>query len=233
MKHIKKNEEPQEFIDWKNNSFAGIEAKNNAGASGDELWAILPSNRTKPSAPNEYSKADLRKAIATEQFYICCYCMTGIKGVPLDTRMEHFLPKETYKPNEVFDYQNLLAACDVKAKPEEQSCDIKKDNKDPNKKIILSPLQVDCETHFDYKENGEIIGLTEEGKATIKNLNLDCKRLRLLRKEVLNTYIFDVWQEDMTTNIEIDNVLAPDFDGEKYILQPFCMAIVAILKHYP
>jgi hypothetical protein len=67
----------------------------------------------------------------------------------------------------------------------------------------------------------------------IKNLNLDCKRLRILREKVLQNYIFDVWQDDMTTNIEIENVLTPYFDGEKHILQPFCMAIIAILKHYP
>jgi uncharacterized protein (TIGR02646 family) len=233
MKHIKKNAEPQEFTAWKTANWARIQEKNDNGASGDELWAILPSNRSANNLPNEYSKADLRNAIVTEQFYICCYCMTAIKGVPLDTRMEHFLPKETYKLNEVFDYQNLLAACDIKVKPEEQSCDIKKDNKDPNKEIILSPLRVDCETHFDYKENGAIVGLTLEGEDTIKNLNLDCKRLRILREKVLQSYIFDVWQDDMTTNIEIENVLTPYFDGEKHILQPFCMAIVSILKHYP
>jgi uncharacterized protein (TIGR02646 family) len=233
MKHINKNAEPQGFIEWKKDNWAEIEKKYNAGASGDELWSILPSNRTKPSAPNEYSKTDLRTAIVTEQFYTCCYCMAAIKGVPLDTRMEHFLPKETYKPNEVFDYQNLLAACDVTAKPEQQSCDIKKDNKDPNKVTIFSPLQVDCETHFDYKEDGTIIGLTPEGEKTIKNLNLDCSRLRILREKVINAYIIDVWEEDMNANIEIENVITPYFDGEKYVLQPFSVAIARILQYYP
>ncbi len=98
---------------------------------------------------------------------------------------------------------------------------------------MISPLIEDCEQHFDYKENGEIVGLTEEGKATIKNLNLDCKRLNILREKVLQTYIFDVWQEDMTASIEIEDVLQPYFDGEKHILQPFCMAIASILKYYP
>lgn len=37
----------------------------------------------------------------------------------------------------------------------------------------------------------------------------------------------------MTTNVEIENVITPHFDGQKSILQPSCMAIISILKHYP
>jgi uncharacterized protein (TIGR02646 family) len=235
MKRIKKNDEPQGFTAWKTANWAEIQEKNDNGASGDELWAMLPSNRSAANLPDEYAKADLRRAIAKEQFYLCCYCTVGIKAQPLDTKIEHFLPKETYKPNEVFDYQNLLGACNggERTRPVELSCDSQKGAKDPNDMLIISPLSEDYERHFDYKENGEIVGLTPEGKATVKNLNLDCKRLRILREKVLQNYIFDVWQDDMTTNIEIGNVLTPYFDGEKYILQPFCMAIVAILKHYP
>jgi uncharacterized protein (TIGR02646 family) len=219
MKHIKKNAEPQGFIDWKKENWQKIEEKNKAGASGTKLWDIFPSNRSRPNAPNEYSKADLRTAIVSEQFYLCCYCMASIKGEPLDTKMEHFLPKETYKPTEVFSYQNLLAACNggERTRPIELSCDSQKGYKDPIAVTILSPLQEDCEKHFDYKENGEIVGITTEGKATVNNLN----------------FIFDVWKEDMNANIEIENVITPYFDEEKLMLQPFCMAIASILKHYP
>jgi hypothetical protein len=82
MKHIKKNAEPQGFVAWKAKNWATIQEKNDNGASGDELWAILPSNRSAENLPDEYSKADLRKAIATEQFYLCCYCTFGIKAQP-------------------------------------------------------------------------------------------------------------------------------------------------------
>jgi uncharacterized protein (TIGR02646 family) len=237
MKHIKKNAEPQGFIDWKAANWEKIKEKNDNGATGNDLWEILPSSRSAANMPNEYSKADLRTAIASEQFHLCCYCMFGIKAQPSDTKMEHFLPKEVYKPDEVFDYKNLLTACNggEKTRPVELSCDSEKGAKNPNKENnrIISPLSEDCEKHFDYKENGEIIGLTAEGNTTIKNLNLNCKRLKILRQQVLESYIFDVWQEDMTTNIEIENVLTPYFDGDKSVLQPFCMAIVAVLRHYP
>ncbi len=235
MKHISKNAEPQGFIDWKAANWEEIEQKNDNKATGDMLWAAFPSNRSEPNAETEYSKADLRKAIAQEQFYLCCYCMVGIKGMPLDTKMEHFLPKENYKPKEVFDYQNLLASCNggERTRPVELSCDSVKGSNDPNQISIISPLSADCELHFDYKENGEIIGLTELGKATIKNLNLNCKRLKILREKVLQTYIFDVWQEDMNANIEIADVLQPYNNDGKLILQPFCMTIATILKHYP
>ena len=235
MKHIRKNAEPQGFIDWKSENWASIEAKHNDGATGALLWDIFPSSRSAINAPNEYSKADLRTAITSEQFYICCYCMAGIKANLLDTKMEHFLPKETYKPTQVFDYQNLLAACNggEKTRPIELSCDSEKGSKSPNQVIIISPLQEDCEKHFEYKENGEIVGLTDEGTATIENLNLNCKRLIILREKVLQTYVFDVWQEDMETIIEVENVIQPYFDEGKYILQPFCMAIASVLKCYP
>lgn len=234
MKHINKNAEPQGFIDWKNANWTTIEEKHQTGFSGDALWSILPSNRSVINAPDEYSKADLRLEIAAEQYYICCYCMVGIKGEPLDTKMEHYLPKETYKPNEVFDYANLFAACNggERTKPIELSCDSKKGDDDPTQKTIISPLHENCERHFDYRENGEIVGLTAEGKATIINLNLNCNRLRILREKVIQAYIFDVWKEDMTANIEVEEVIKPYFDGKKFVLQPFCMAIACILKYY-
>ncbi len=177
MKHINKNAEPQGFIDWKAANWEEIEQKNNSGETGKILWNMFPSSHSAQNAPDEYAKVDLRKAIAEEQFYICCYCMVSIKAQPSDTKVEHFLPKETYKPNEVFDYQNLLASCNggERTKPVELSCDSVKGSKDPQQTPIISPLSEDCELHFDYKGNGEIVGLTELGKATIKNLNLNCK----------------------------------------------------------
>ncbi len=132
MKHIKKNVEPQGFTDWKSANWEEIERKNNNGATGDTLWAVFPSNHSAQNAPDEYAKADLRVAIASEQFYLCCYCMLGIQAQPTDTKVEHFLPKETYKPNEVFEYQNLLAACNggERNTPVQLSCDSAKGHKD-------------------------------------------------------------------------------------------------------
>ncbi len=55
----------------------------------------------------------LRKKIAEEQGYICCYCQSRIKLIQdekPEMKLEHFKPKSKYKALEL-DYKNLLAAC--------------------------------------------------------------------------------------------------------------------------
>jgi uncharacterized protein (TIGR02646 family) len=156
--------------------------------------------------------------------------MNRIENAPLHTKIEHFLPKETYKPHEVFEYKNLFAACnggerDSNYKPRVPHCDSAKSDKDPTKTGIISPLSIDCHTHFLYLENGAIQDKTPLGKSTIESLKLDCKRLNTLRKAAIETYLYD---ESIDFKTEIGQ-LSIAKNGE---LQAFCLAIIQVLADY-
>lgn len=78
------------------------------------------------------------------------------------------------------DYQNLVASCDGL-----NTCGKKKDC-DYDFKRFVSPLDENCESHFRFKFDGKIEGLTEQGKYTIELLNLNAYELVQARKRVYN-----------------------------------------------
>lgn len=228
MKQIEKQNEPIEFIQWKTANQAEISRFISEKKTGEEIWGKLQSSLSKDSVPNDYSKALLRASLTEEQYYLCCYCNDAIKGDANDTKLEHFLPKEKYKES-IFEYVNLFAVCKGgekdTAKPHILNCDSHKRKNDPLDYDIISPLSDNVHTHFAYRENGEIIGETEQGKNTIHFLNLDCKRLNLRRKAVIEDFIYN---EDKDIEELIEEALYP-IDGK---LQAFCMAIISILESY-
>ena len=138
---IKKADNLPILENWVNSIKNDIDRLHQTEASGGELWALLPSTKTPLDKRDEngsyYSKEELREVLFKEQFGLCCYCMNAIKNEPLYTKIEHFLPKETYNPKEVFEYKNLFAACnggekDTNYKPRILHCDSEKGNKNPN-----------------------------------------------------------------------------------------------------
>jgi uncharacterized protein (TIGR02646 family) len=228
MRTILKQVEPEGFISWKSAKQEEIDRKIAEGKSGEIIWKILESSLGKDGVIYDYSKPQLRKVLVEEQFHICCYCNDSIKGESLDTKIEHLLPKETYK-EDIFNYLNLLAACnggERDAKPRSLHCDTHKGSKDPSKSQLVSPFDNDASTHFLFRENGEISGKTLKGKETILFLNLDCPKLNLRRRAVIEMYLYDE-TEDIETQMK--EVAMPDKDGK---LQAFCMAVLSVLESY-
>ena len=227
MKPIHKNIEPDEFVKWKSANQETIDRLNTEGKKGDVLWDLLQSSLGNEIVPNDYSKNQLRDSLIKEQFYLCCYCNATIKGESLDTKIEHYLPKETYR-EDIFNYQNLLASCnggERDQRPRDLHCDSYKLSKDPSSLSIVNPLDFKGLSHFSYRENGEIFSDIEQGKNTILFLNLHCKKLNLLRKIAIETYIYD---ENIDIKTQIKEVSEP-LNGQ---LQAFCMAIVNVLENY-
>jgi uncharacterized protein (TIGR02646 family) len=228
MRQIKKQPESADFTLWKQANEAKINQFITDNKTGKELWSLLPSSLGKEKNDYDYSKAQLRNELVKEQHFICCYCNESIKGEALDTKIDHFLPKEVHK-EKTFVYENLFAACmggeNIPAKPKVLHCDSFKDGSDPSSTLIISPLQDNVDLNFSYTENGEIKGITEIGKRTIEFLNLDCKRLNIRRKDAIEAYLYD---EEIDFETSIDNILTP-IDGK---LEPFCMAIIFVLKCY-
>jgi uncharacterized protein (TIGR02646 family) len=229
MRTILKQVEPDGFISWKSANQENIERFIAEGKTGEIIWKLLASNLGKDDAANDYSASQLRRVLVEEQFHICCYCNDSIKGESLDTKIEHLLPKETYK-KDIFNYSNLLAACnggerDKETKPRKLHCDAHKSSKDPSQLQLVSPFDSDASTHFLFRENGEISGKTPKGKETISFLNLDCPKLNLRRRLAIETYLYDD-KEDFETQIK--EIVEP-VDGK---LQAFCIVVLSVLESY-
>lgn len=58
---------------------------------------------------------------------------------------------------------------------------MKKDN-EYSEELFISPLDEDCESHFEYFPDGSIRGITEKGKYTIELLGLNEYSLKDARK---------------------------------------------------
>lgn len=240
MKYIIKDNEPQEFIIWKEQNQEEISRRMREGVDTDAVWNLLPSRSPNPETEvnslNNYTKENLRRALLHEQGYLCCYCNRPLNN-DHTTKIEHFRPKDRDRyPALVFTYENLLASCDGgerdKDKPRETYCDTKKGNSDPTSPIrIIHPLQEDCQTWFDFDEMGKISpaeGNTQAIEA-IRMLGLDARALNVLREKYINEYIMEIWAEEMNTDEEIVSLQRKVND--KFF--PFCTAIISILRNYP
>lgn len=120
------------------------------------------------------TRAELRRYLLAEQKYLCCYCCRQIEESKCHN--EHICPRNSETKHNSMDYHNLVASCD-----ELNTCGKKKDC-DYDFKRFVSPIDENCESHYRFKYNGKIEGLTEQGKYTIELLNLNAYELVQARK---------------------------------------------------
>lgn len=222
---IKRTDEPEKLVVWRVGMQETIDRYISDGKSGEHIWGLLPSSKSKEELEDEFCKAEFREILVKEQYHLCCYCNFAIKGSPLDTKLEHYLPKELYL-NQAFDYYNLFAACDGgthnRVKGEELNCDSHKGKNDPSIKSLCSPLEIGVESHFRFERNGVMSGQTEKGKSTVNFLNLDSKRLRLMRKSAIE----DFYDDEKTAVENLHDAITP-FNGR---LPSFSTAIAFVLR---
>ena len=171
MKHIVKNQEPQEFIDWKNNA--------------NENWQPTYDNLQNPE------KGILYHSWLEEQGYICCYCERELKEN--DYHIEHLRPKDrTLFPELQLDYSNLLCSCQ---RNNQRKTPLHCGNSKGNwfdETLLISPLDPTCEDQFIYSYDGHIYPSDEGNLAaitTIEKLKLDIDKLIDLRKNVIEPFI--------------------------------------------
>ncbi len=204
----------------------------------ESMPSKLPKAGTDVGKEPLFSKEELRHTLLEEQGYICGYCTRSVSD-DHKTKLDHFRPKEKKDgyPHLVFAYENLLACCDGGerdiSKPRQLYCDSEKGSKDPTKPTpIVSPFEPDCEAFFEFNEMGKIHAADENARAlyTISFLGLDARALNKLRAAAINEYIFGVLADDMDTTAEIAFLQKKDAAGK---FQPFCTAILSVLRHYP
>ncbi len=179
---------------------------------------------------------EIYNAIHYDQGGICAYCEILLKWPDTDFtndfRVEHFHPEDeglNGNHNYSLDWNNLLGCCHGGSSATSRSygkayvgkkyhsCDVPKGNKILDD-IILNPL-VDLPpntTFFDYKEDGSVLvgtkcpdNMKQKAQATIKELNLDCLRLRGFREGII---------EELADNIEAAEIIDEN-ELEKKILQ--------------
>ena len=165
MKQIVKNQEPQQFSNW----------KRQGGIANRRCW-----NQVGPI------KRVIHDALMDEQGYICCYCESRVNSD--NSHVEHFRPRSTY-PHLELDYSNLHCSCLRQlSKGEPRHCGHgKADWFDAA--LLISPLQQNCGRRFRFNINGEILprSLTDSAaKETIKRLGLDLPKLNARRAAAMD-----------------------------------------------
>lgn len=168
-------------------------------------------------------KQALRKALVTEQGYICCYCG---KEITLNTSIiEHIKDRDHY-PQLQLEYANMVCSCnggrDKRTRNPQYplSCDASKGNKE----IFVSPVEESCHCRFLFHEDGFVSGCNEKAKKTIDVLNLNNVKLKNQRKSAIDAYRY-LQDEDVDWREELQYLSEVNADS-KFL--PFCF----VLKNY-
>lgn len=207
MKYIRKENEPQEFTEWK-------AQQKSIGVNSD--YKSLPNPE----------KGLVQQSLLNEQGYICCYCCMRIKKNT--SHIEHLDPQSKTDADLSVEYNNMLASCgSYENWP--KHCG----NKKKNSRIEVSPLQANCEDFFIYSSNGEIepanhLNQQEASKArtTIDIVGLNDEDLKQARINALDA-LQGITKEQAE---KLAQVCMQRNAQQQY--QPFCTAVLYYLKRY-
>ena len=168
MKYVIKKQEPSSLSDLK---------ASHPNITYTDLGAYYPA-----------IKSAVKLSLIQEQGYICCYCERRI-GTK-DSHIEHFRPQSDPSVDPL-DFSNLLCSClKDKVAGDPLHCGHLKNNWfDP--KLLISPLDANCETKFRYKSDGSISPANpndQSAKETIDRLGLNIPKLIAMRKQVIEQF---------------------------------------------
>ncbi len=185
MKHIVKNQEPQQFSDWKMN---------------DKM-----AHRPNWNRVDGATKTVIHDALMDEQGHICCYCESLVTSD--SSHVEHFRPRRTY-PHLQLDYSNMHCSCLLEpSSGEPVHCGHKKGSWFDGQ-LFISPLHENCDKRFRFNARGEIAPRRSDDLAaatTISRLGLDLPKLNRLRAAAV-----DDLRDLSPTEIEARLVRGPD-----------------------
>lgn len=175
MKHIVKQTEPKELIDFK------------AAVTPD--WTPTYEGLTKEV------KTAIKKSLMNEQGYICCYCERRISDG--DSHIEHFNPQERGEVDPL-DFSNMLYSCQKNLKKgDPRHCGNLKGNWFDGL-LLVSPMSSICTSKFGYKGDGTIFAIENNisAKTTIEKLGLGIGKLNSMRKSAIEPFLDDDLSED-------------------------------------
>ena len=134
-------------------------------------------------------KSIIKKEMIAEQKGLCCYCECMLQEG--HSHIEHLKPQHLYEEH-ALDYGNMLCSCmaDVE-KGEPLHCGMAKGDW-YDERLLISPLDPNCEAHFKFLGDGSIApvnGSDDAAVATIAHLRLDDKELTAKRKAVIDLFL--------------------------------------------
>ena len=141
-------------------------------------------------------KSVIKMALIEEQGGLCCYCECILRE--RDSHIEHLKPQHPYEEL-ALDYGNMLCSClsDVE-KGDPLHCGMAKGDW-YDERLLISPLDPDCGTHFKFLGDGSIVPVDasdDAAVATIAHLRLDDKELTAKRKAVIDSFLDDCLTDD-------------------------------------
>lgn len=208
----------------------------------DETWEHF-RRRNRPGYK------EVKQRILRDQHGLCAYCEIGIKLAENelqvdDFRVEHFYPKGASKKSHNYhlDWRNLLGVCHGGSQPyvpdaekrftedkNDRSCDVPKGGKKISS-LILNPLKIPGRVRlFRYAEHsGKMFvdekscpkNLQAKAASSIKELNLNARRLMRMRKEVIEK-LEDEISAELKEGLPLEEILAviaesclvPNYEG--------------------
>jgi uncharacterized protein (TIGR02646 family) len=206
MKYILKGQEPPELANW----------KAQANENWHPVWNVFRGDE----------KRATHKELLKEQGFICCYCMREIELK--SSHIEHINPRSNTNEEEKLSYNNMLASCDGDEgadKRKHYHCGHFRGTTGKNwydSKQFISPLDSDCETRFDFFDDGIMSAVENDSgtQKTVDTLGLNCSLLVKNRREAIWAVIDDCSTDEL--NLIYDNYCNPD-DDERY--RKYCVAV--------
>ena len=152
-------------------------------------WIELESDAWKPSYP--FDDGHVREAVVEALFLaqrgLCVYCGRALdRSRPGKSfHVEHFRPRHAYKPLEVA-FDNLFLSCgqDDPQGGRSQICGTRKD-KWFDELLHVEPVYPACVSAFEFKLNGDVVGITAASGTMTTVLNLNHAELVKEREQVL------------------------------------------------
>jgi uncharacterized protein (TIGR02646 family) len=173
-------------------------------------------------------KRELRKILAEEQGFICCYC--GQRLLLEDSHIEHIQPQSA-AIHLSLSYDNLLVSCQAELQAGDPIHCGKAKNHSFDKELLVSPLQTDCGEFFEYSLAGEIlptknIPRNKAAQVTIDRLQLNIPKLQAMRQaEITPLFEIELSTEEVLKLIE--SFATTDDQG---YYQPLGSALIHLLK---
>ena len=119
----------------------------------------------------------LRDYNIEQQHGLCAYCC---RKISIDNSLnEHIKPRGCSEYSKFsMDYDNIVSCCDKRE--DDSTCSHHKGN-EYDERLFVSPLNEECESHFQYAPNGQVFSSSKEGQYTIDLLNLNSYKLQRAR----------------------------------------------------
>ena len=184
---------------------------------------------------------DVKRHLADEQGYVCCYCMGSISPDPGRMTIEHLKCRDSY-PKLQLKYENLMGACTGNQGANRPGrllhCNPHKANKD----IHFSPLDTsrDIEDYIYYEfGDGSIYSYDVDIEEDIRlALNLNVERLKSARANVLSEFLCtfadeegidpETWRERLEMWIPEQGRIPPYFGIIRFYVNQKIRALEAI-----